>query len=192
MCGSLLCASSQKHLTGLLGGKSLRNYRRMCLCLPARLQLSTVKAGRGSVSLQNACVCVVWAQKKKKREKKTGQLSQLHCKSIVWHKYGKDSHSPLVHPANKERGFLISVSDTRSGLQPTGRAQQRQRRFSPLLTEQTPNFLGRQEVYFAFCHFYFHCDAKKPKNLNLSWKKNKSDSARLESVLGFFLIQKGK
>lgn len=95
VCDSLPCASSQKHLTGLLGGKSLRNYRGMCLCLPARLQLSTVKAGRGSVSLQNACMCVAWAQTKKKENWTafTAPL-QIHCVTQIWQRLTFSISSP--------------------------------------------------------------------------------------------------
>lgn len=137
------CASNWKYLTGFLGidespagAKELqpRKDKRMCLGLAARpIQLSTVKVEKGSLSLKCVCVCmcictcIVCGFKKK-----NGQLS-LFCKSIVWHKDGKGSHSPLVLPLYEEQTVLISVTHTRSTLQPTGKVQQQQQQCLPRL-----------------------------------------------------------
>ena len=92
----------------------------MCLGLPASpIQLSTVKDKKGNLSLKCArvcmsnCMCVIYSLKKK-----TGQHSKL-CKSMVRHKDGDGSHSPLVLPLYEEQTDLIRVTHTRATPQPT-------------------------------------------------------------------------
>lgn len=86
-------------------------------------------------SVPEVCMCVhvyLHVYRMRIQKKKNGQLS-LFCKSIVWHKDGKGSHSPLVLPLYEEQTVLISVTHTRSTLQPTGKVQQQQQQCLPRL-----------------------------------------------------------
>lgn len=98
LCATVCCVPQVRNIwQDFWEKKSLRNYRRMCLCLPARLQLSTVKAGRGSMSLQNACVCIAWAQKKKKLKENWTAFTaplQIHCVTQIWQRLTFSISSP--------------------------------------------------------------------------------------------------
>lgn len=198
LCATVCCVpSSQKHLTGLLGGKKPQKLQKNASVSSSEATAEYSKSReRKCVPAECMRVCCMSSKKKKEREreKKSGQLSQLDCKSIVWHKYGKDSHSPLVHPANKEQGFLISVSDTRSGLQPTGRAQQRQRRVSPRLqNKHQVSSEGKKYILLSVIFIFIVMQKWNPtwKTLNSHKKKIKLTQQGWKVLFFFFKYGKG-